>query len=81
VYFTVHITERNSSVLIKVITAKYTSAKICQEIIINFIPLLGFDGQDSSNKFVRLRTVQEIKANIEPILWLSNYLRNLGGGV
>lgn len=27
---------------------------------------------------MRLRTVQEIKANIEPILWLSKYLRNLG---
>jgi len=42
-YFSVHITERNGSVFIKVVTATHTSAKICQEIIINFIPLLGFD--------------------------------------
>jgi hypothetical protein len=49
IYFSKHVhfsedkTERNSTVFIKVITDKHTSAKICKEIIINFTPLLGFD--------------------------------------
>jgi hypothetical protein len=68
VYFSVDITERNSTVFTKVITAKHAGAKSCKEMILISFPFCGLTKKPAVITSWYYRLYRKLK-RIFKILW------------